>query len=242
MRTRRLLARAAPARAASSTSASTQPAAVQRRATRCEPLTSDDRRCARRRARLHGDAARCPACTTCATRSPPRPARIALGVPPRRHRARGSSASAGITGRLQVKRARERRDRDRRQLQRQSRLGARRDRRAGRVRRRRACWCSATWARSATRGRSSIARSARYARERGIDALLALGELTRAAAAAFGAGARHFDDVDDADRRALAAALHARRHACWSRARASCGWSASSQRARPAQTPPEEAH
>ena len=51
-------------------------------------------------------------------------------------------------------------DADRRHLQRQSRLGAGRDRCAGTQRRGRACWCWATWAKSATRGRSFIARSA----------------------------------------------------------------------------------
>ena len=35
-----------------------------------------------------------------------------------------------------------------------------------------------------------------FARERGIDALLALGDATRASAAAFGAGARHFDSIE----------------------------------------------
>ena len=60
---------------------------------------------------------------------------------------------------------------DRRQLQRQPRFGARRHRRAGRAARRRAGWCWATWARSATRGRRSTPRSAPTRAQRGIDAL-----------------------------------------------------------------------
>jgi UDP-N-acetylmuramoyl-tripeptide--D-alanyl-D-alanine ligase len=35
-----------------------------------------------------------------------------------------------------------------------------------------------------------------YAREAGVDALLAIGEASRAAVAAFGAGARHFGDIE----------------------------------------------
>jgi UDP-N-acetylmuramyl pentapeptide synthase len=35
-----------------------------------------------------------------------------------------------------------------------------------------------------------------YAKTRGIDSLLAAGPLSREAVAAFGAGGRHFDDVD----------------------------------------------
>jgi UDP-N-acetylmuramoyl-tripeptide--D-alanyl-D-alanine ligase len=35
-----------------------------------------------------------------------------------------------------------------------------------------------------------------YAREAGVDALLAMGEASRTAVEAFGAGARHFDDID----------------------------------------------
>jgi UDP-N-acetylmuramoyl-tripeptide--D-alanyl-D-alanine ligase len=36
----------------------------------------------------------------------------------------------------------------------------------------------------------------RYAREAGVDALLALGKDSRAAVREFGAGARHFEDLD----------------------------------------------
>jgi UDP-N-acetylmuramyl pentapeptide synthase len=35
-----------------------------------------------------------------------------------------------------------------------------------------------------------------YARERGVSALFALGDMTREAVAAFGAGGLHFDDID----------------------------------------------
>jgi UDP-N-acetylmuramoyl-tripeptide--D-alanyl-D-alanine ligase len=45
-----------------------------------------------------------------------------------------------------------------------------------------------------------------YAAQRGVDHLLALGEATRDAASAFGAGAEHFDDVETLCRRALALA------------------------------------
>ena len=123
-----------------------------------------------------------------------------------RSRRRRSSAAAGAHA-------------DRRQLQRQPGLRARRHRRAGRRCRRRAGWCSATWARSATRARPSTPRSAptRGARHR-----RAAGAPARSAPmrrAAFGSGARHFADVA-----ALLAALRARRRRaqrCWSRARAS---------------------
>ena len=68
-----------------------------------------------------------------------------------------------------------------------------------------------------------------YARERGIDALLARRRAVRASRARRSAPARaHFDDVD-----ALHRARSARRAGvarCWSRARASCRWSASSRR------------
>jgi UDP-N-acetylmuramyl pentapeptide synthase len=42
-----------------------------------------------------------------------------------------------------------------------------------------------------------------YARERGIDALLALGQASRAAVAAYGAGAEHFESVETLSTRAL---------------------------------------
>ena len=85
--------------------------------------------------------------------------------PPARRWTRSARAwrrSGRCSGRSQLLRNVRRRARDagRRQLQRQSRLGARGDRRAGGAARRRAGWCSATWARSATQGRRSTPRSA----------------------------------------------------------------------------------
>ena len=95
-----------------------------------------------------------PARTTCATRWPRPPARW----PPACRSTRSCAASKRSrrsSGRLQRKQAvgtRARATLIDDTLQRQSRLGARRDRRAGRTRRRRACWCWATWAKSATHG------------------------------------------------------------------------------------------
>ena len=129
--------------------------------------------------------------------------------------AAGLAAFRPYTGRLQVKQARGRRHGDRRQLQRQSGFGARGDRRARRRARRPPRWCSATWARSASTAASSTARSASTRARKGVTQLLALGEATRDAVAAFGAGARHFDAVEEL------LAQHPRRKPSWSRARAS---------------------
>ena len=125
-------------------------------------------RCARRRASARRRSP-FPACTTCATRSPPRPARYAAGIAPRAHR-RGARPRSGPHRPPAGEAGARRRDRDRRQLQRQSGFGARRDRRARLAARRRRCSCSATWARSASRAGSSIARSARTRARKGIDA------------------------------------------------------------------------
>ena len=69
----------------------------------------------------------------------------------------------------------------RRHLQRQPRFGARRHRRAGRAARARACWCWATWARSATRARSSTPKSATTRGPSGIEQLFTLGDQSRGA-------------------------------------------------------------
>ena len=53
-------------------------------------------------------------------------------------------------------------------------------------------------------GAAFHAEAGRHARERGIEHLLALGELSVHAVAAFGKGARHFENMD-----ALQAAAHA---------------------------------
>ena len=81
--------------------------------------------------------------------------------------------------------------------------------------RRRACWCSATWARSATRARRSTPRSARTRSEAGIDALFALGDARAARGAAFGAGASTSTSIDW--RAALAQAAAQLRTHRWSR-------------------------
>ena len=60
---------------------------------------------------------------------------------------------------------------------------------------RRAGWCWATWARSATRARRSTRRSAPTRRQRGIDTFWCAGALCAHAAQAYGAGARHFADT-----------------------------------------------
>ena len=76
--------------------------------------------------------------------------------------ARGLAGFRAVRGRSQAKRSHARRPRahvDRRQLQRQPRLRSRRHRRASPRCPRRAGCCSATWAKSATRGRPFIARS-----------------------------------------------------------------------------------
>src|SRR5260364_79381 len=74
---------------------------------------------------------------------------------------------------------------------------------------RRARWGWAIWARSARTAQPFIMRSARM-RARGIDALYALGEASRGACAAFGAGAHAFDDAAALVEHLLRAGLDAR--------------------------------
>ena len=85
-------------------------------------------------------------------------AALAIGVPLTAIVA-GLAAFRPVAGRLVARHGRGRR-RHRRHLQREPRFGARGDRRARAAPRRRAGWCSATWAKSASRGPHSIARSA----------------------------------------------------------------------------------
>jgi hypothetical protein len=140
----------------------------------------------------------------------------------RHHRARAGRLQAGQRPGGVRMRAASGAIADRRQLQRQSRLGARRHRRARKHARRRGCWCWATWARSATRGRSSTPRWA-VRRERGIDRLLAFGPASRRCRRVR-RRREHFETIEalcEQARSSLAAAPR-----CWSRARARCGWSA----------------
>ena len=149
--------------------------------------------CARRPGEADATLAHRRACTTCATRSPPRPARIAAGIAARRDRAQGlervppghrppaasSSAASGAT-------------RDRRQLQRQPRLGARRDRRARRAARRRAVLVLGDMGEVGDAGAGVPSRGRRLrARSAASTRLLALGDAdARTRSTAFGAGAR----------------------------------------------------
>ena len=68
-----------------------------------------------------------------------------------------------------------------------------------------------------------------YARASGIDRLLTAGALAAESAAAFGPAREHFATVE-ALRDAARRRAHRPARRCWSRARASCAWSASSRR------------
>ena len=110
-------------------------------------------------------------------------------------RARPRSVSRGAGPARGDARGERRRD-HRRHVQRESRFGARGDRRARRARRRRDGWCWATWAKSAREGPAFHREAGALAREAGIDRLLTTGALAAEAGAAFGAGADHFATVD----------------------------------------------
>ena len=59
---------------------------------------------------------------------------------------------------------------------------------------RRACWCWATWAKSATQGPEFHEEIGAYAASRGIETVLVTGALTRHMTSA---GAQHFEQFDD---------------------------------------------
>ena len=133
---------------------------------------------ASRLAARDGDAAGRRACTTRATRSPRRRAALAARLPLAAI-VRGLEAFVPVAGRLV---ARQRARRARVSTTRTTRIPIRCARRStcSRPRRRRAGSCSATWARSASRGRAFHREVGAYARERGIDRLLTVGALARA--------------------------------------------------------------
>ena len=159
-----------------------------------------------RRARSSCDAGRqrarhaapCRARTMCATRSPRPPCALAARRAADGDRARASTASAPVRGRLQVNAtARSGVTRDRRHLQRQSRFGARRDRRAG-ARAGAALAGARRHGRGRRRGPGVPPRDRRVrARRAASTALLALGDAGARTRRARSARARaHFADVD----------------------------------------------
>ena len=141
-----------------------------------------------------------PAATTCATRWPPPPARWPPACRSPRRRGPGRlRAGQGPFARAAVSAGRAHHP-GRRQLQRQPRLGGGRHPRAGRAAGR-ACWCWATWARSATRAWPSTsrccARAGQWHRRRHCAVRRWMRQACRPCAPP-AAGARHWADMDAA--------------------------------------------
>ena len=172
-----------------------RPARGRGRPLRAARFRQRHRACARRKGERGGQPAGGRACTTCAMpwRRPRRPRPPASAWA--RSRA-GSRPFAPVQGRLQRSDGRQRRDRPRRHLQRQSGLGASPRSTCSRARRAENSWCWATWAKSARTARPSMPRSAVTPAPAASTVCTFSGESCAHAAAAFGEGARLYADVD----------------------------------------------